>query len=73
MVVFNKSDVIRMDELPPEKRDVLKPLLDDDITTKEMSTVTDEGVMDVKIEVKFLSISSCPIAGRWTEALFLFL
>jgi len=49
--VLNKVDIIRLDELSPEKRAVLKPLEDDaNMLVLEMSTVTDFGVMEVKLE-----------------------
>ncbi|XP_033305392.1 nucleolar GTP-binding protein 1 [Bombus vancouverensis nearcticus] len=49
-VVANKVDILRLDELPPEKRVLLKSLEDKDIPVLEMSTITDFGVMDVKIQ-----------------------
>ncbi|TGZ32548.1 Nucleolar GTP-binding protein 1 [Temnothorax longispinosus] len=51
MIVLNKMDIVRLDELSPEKRAVLKPLEDDaNVPVLEMSTVTDFGVMEVKLE-----------------------
>lgn len=51
IVVMNKADIVRLEELPPEKRALLKPLEDDtNVPTLEMSTVTDFGVMEVKLE-----------------------
>lgn len=48
---MNKVDIIRLDELPPEKRAVLKPLENDaNVPVLEMSTITDFGVMEVKLE-----------------------
>lgn len=48
---MNKMDIVRLDELSPEKRTVLKPFEDDaNVPMIEMSTVTDFGVMDVKLE-----------------------
>ncbi|XP_033176961.1 nucleolar GTP-binding protein 1 [Bombus impatiens] len=49
-VVANKADILRLNELPPEKRVLLKSLEDKDIPVLEMSTITDFGVMDVKIQ-----------------------
>ncbi|XP_011502053.1 PREDICTED: probable nucleolar GTP-binding protein 1 [Ceratosolen solmsi marchali] len=47
--VLNKTDVIRLADLPPEKRSILKKLEDDEnIPVIEMSTITDFGVMEVK-------------------------
>ncbi|XP_011299669.1 probable nucleolar GTP-binding protein 1 [Fopius arisanus] len=51
IVVANKTDVLRLDELPPEKLTALKSLEDGGKTPLiEMSTVTDFGVMEVKRE-----------------------
>lgn len=48
---MNKVDIVRLEELSPEKRNVLKPLENDkDVPVLEMSTVTDFGVMEVKTE-----------------------
>lgn len=49
--MLNKTDIVRLDELSPEKRAVLKSLEDDaNVPVLEMSTVTDFGVMEVKLE-----------------------
>ncbi|EZA49936.1 hypothetical protein DMN91_011493 [Ooceraea biroi] len=51
IIVMNKTDIVQLDELPPEKRAALKSLEDDaNVPVMEMSTVTDFGVMEVKIE-----------------------
>ncbi|KAK0078095.1 hypothetical protein PV325_003051 [Microctonus aethiopoides] len=51
IVVVNKVDVLRLDELSSEKRAILKELEDNaNISLMEMSTITDFGVMEVKIE-----------------------
>ncbi|XP_072755456.1 nucleolar GTP-binding protein 1-like [Anoplolepis gracilipes] len=51
IIVMNKTDIIRLNELPPEKRAVLKPFENDaNVPMIEMSTVTDFGVMEVKLE-----------------------
>ncbi|XP_046993099.1 nucleolar GTP-binding protein 1 [Schistocerca americana] len=50
MVVLNKADVVRLEELPPEKQALLKPLEDENVPIKQMSTMTDEGVIEVKTE-----------------------
>lgn len=51
MVVLNKVDVTRLDELPAEKREVLKDLENDaEVPLMEMSTINDVGVMEVKTE-----------------------
>lgn len=50
IVVLNKVDILQLEELSPEKRTILKPLEDDaNVPVIEMSTITDFGVMEVKI------------------------
>lgn len=50
-VVLNKVDVLRLEELSTEKQVILKSLYEDkDVPLLEMSTITDFGVMDVKIQ-----------------------
>lgn len=49
-VVMNKVDVLRLDELSIEKRRILNALEDKDVPVLEMSTITEVGVMDVKIQ-----------------------
>lgn len=49
-VVLNKVDVLRLEELSTEKQVILKSLEDKDVPLLEMSTITDFGVMDVKIQ-----------------------
>lgn len=47
----NKVDIVRLEELAPERRATLKGVEEDpELNIVEMSTVTDEGVMEVKIE-----------------------
>jgi len=49
--VLNKTDIVRLSELSPEKRAILKSLENDaNIPMLEMSTITDVGVMEVKLE-----------------------
>lgn len=49
IVVLNKIDIINLDEISPERRAVLKVIEDDpEINMIQMSTVTDDGVMEVK-------------------------
>ena len=50
MVVANKIDIVSLNELSEEKREILKELEEQDIPVLEMSTVTDVGVMEVKNE-----------------------
>ncbi|CAD1474489.1 unnamed protein product, partial [Heterotrigona itama] len=49
-VVVNKVDILHLEELPPDKRALLKSLDGKDVPVLEMSTITDFGVMDVKIQ-----------------------
>lgn len=49
-VVANKADVLRLEELTPEKQTILKSLEDKEVPVLEMSTITDFGVMDVKLQ-----------------------
>ncbi|KZC11688.1 PREDICTED: nucleolar GTP-binding protein 1 [Dufourea novaeangliae] len=49
-VVVNKVDVLRLEELSLERQTLLKSLEDKEIPVLEMSTMTDFGVMDVKIQ-----------------------
>ncbi|KAJ8935131.1 hypothetical protein NQ318_015786 [Aromia moschata] len=49
IVVANKTDIIKLDELPSERRALLKDIENDkDLLVLEMSTVNDSGVMEVK-------------------------
>jgi len=48
VVVCNKTDVLKMSELSEEKRALFKPLEYEGIPILEMSTVTEEGLMNVK-------------------------
>ncbi|KAL3287778.1 hypothetical protein HHI36_002240 [Cryptolaemus montrouzieri] len=51
IVVANKTDIVTLNELPKEKREILKVFEDDpDLPVIEMSTVSDHGVMEVKTE-----------------------
>lgn len=51
IVVANKIDIVNLDELSPERREILKQVEDDsDLTFMTMSTVTDNGVIEVKTE-----------------------
>ena len=50
LVVLNKIDVVRLEELRPEQKELIKKFLSDDIPVLEMSTFTEEGVMAVKTE-----------------------
>lgn len=50
LVVLNKTDVIRLEELKPEQKTLIQGFIDDDIPVMEMSTLSEEGVMNVKTE-----------------------
>lgn len=47
----NKTDIVKLDDLSAEKRAVLSDIENDpELKLVEMSTVTDEGVIEVKTE-----------------------
>lgn len=51
IIVANKIDIVKLDDLSDQHRQVLKDIEQDpELNIMEMSTVTDEGVMEVKIE-----------------------
>ncbi|XP_062580603.1 GTP-binding protein 4-like [Saccostrea cucullata] len=50
IICTNKIDVVRMDDLPKEKADLIKEFEENDVPILPMSTLTEEGVMDVKIQ-----------------------
>ncbi|KDR12537.1 nucleolar GTP-binding protein 1 [Zootermopsis nevadensis] len=50
LVVLNKADIVKLEELSPEKRALLAPLESENIPVMEMSTVAEQGVMEVKQE-----------------------
>lgn len=50
LVVLNKVDVVRPEELEDEKQDLLKVFDQEGVTVLPMSAVSDEGVMTVKME-----------------------
>lgn len=50
LVVANKVDVLRIEDLPDEQKAVLKQFEEDDVPLLPMSTITEEGVMNVKTE-----------------------
>lgn len=50
--VLNKTDIIRLEELPPAKKELYDNIINDpDICFLQMSTMTEEGVMAVKQQV----------------------
>lgn len=51
IIVVNKTDIVKLDELPANRRSTLNEIENDkSLSLMEMSTVTDVGVMDVKTE-----------------------
>nr|CAG4641533.1 EOG090X02QX [Eurycercus lamellatus] len=50
LVVLNKTDIIRLEELKPEQKELIQRFIDEDVPVMEMSTINDEGVMNVKTE-----------------------
>ena len=48
VLVFNKVDITRFEELPQEKQDLLKSLEEENVTLMPMSTMSEEGLADVK-------------------------
>ncbi|CAG5124539.1 unnamed protein product, partial [Candidula unifasciata] len=50
LIVLNKVDVIKPEELSPEKRKVITELQEEGEPVLEMSTLTEDGVMAVKTE-----------------------
>ena len=53
LVVLNKADILKLEELSPEKRALLARIESEKIPVMEMSTVTENGIMEVKQEVRF--------------------
>jgi len=50
IICLNKIDVMSLDDLPEEKKAILKKFEDDGIPMLPMSTLTEEGVMSVKTD-----------------------
>lgn len=50
LIVLNKIDIRRLDELPEEKKAVFEQFRKDDIRIVEMSTFSEEGVIEVRNE-----------------------
>jgi nucleolar GTP-binding protein len=50
--VLNKADIVKLEELSSEKRAQLAPIESENIPVMEMSTVTEQGIMEVKQEVR---------------------
>jgi nucleolar GTP-binding protein len=51
LVVLNKVDIVKLEELSPEKRALLATIESENVPIMEMSTVTEQGIMEVKQEV----------------------
>ncbi len=47
----NKVDVKRISDLDPERQTLFDSFKEDEIPVLEMSTLTEEGIMNVKTEV----------------------
>lgn len=51
IIAANKTDIIKLEDLTPERRAFLKEIEEDpDLSFIEMSTVTDDGIIAVKTE-----------------------
>lgn len=50
LVVLSKSDVTKLSELPADRREAFKPFEQESVSLLEMSSLTGEGVMEVKTE-----------------------
>lgn len=54
-MVLNKADILKLEDLSPEKRGLLASIESENIPVMEMSTVTENGIMEVKQEVRFFT------------------
>lgn len=54
-MVLNKADILKLEELSPEKRALLARIESENIPVMEMSTMTENGIMEVKQEVRFFT------------------
>ncbi|CAB0000691.1 unnamed protein product [Nesidiocoris tenuis] len=50
LVVANKSDVVRIEDISEEDKELLKPLEENNIPLLSMSTLSEEGVSEVKLQ-----------------------
>jgi len=50
IICLNKVDILTMDDLPQEKKDLFKQFEEEGVTILPMSTISEEGVMAVKTE-----------------------
>lgn len=53
-VGLNKVDIMRRKDLPSEKEEILKKIEADNIPVIEISTITEEGLMELKDKVNKL-------------------
>lgn len=56
IVVCNKIDIVPLEELSEENKNRLKNFEDEKIPVLSMSTMTDEGIMEVKQTVRISKI-----------------
>ena len=63
MIVVNKIDITPLDQAPAEAKEAFERYTSEGIDIMPMSTLTEEGVMNVKLQVCVLNIeqSSCLI------------
>lgn len=57
MVVCNKTDVIKVEDLPADKKELLKVFDENKNPLMSMSTLTEEGVAEVKEQVNTLFLN----------------
>lgn len=50
LVVLNKTDILKLEELKPDQKMLIQKFIDDGIPVMEMSTISEAGVMEVKTE-----------------------
>ena len=62
IIVANKVDVVRLEELEEDKRAMFKPYEDEGIPIMEMSTLTEEGISNVKTHVRLTSNNCLPLS-----------
>lgn len=55
-MVANKSDVVRIEDISEEDKELLKPLEENNIPLLSMSTLSEEGVSEVKLQVSWESL-----------------
>ncbi len=54
LIALNKVDIVRLEDLAPEKKSFLDSLVKEEIPMFQMSTVTLEGIMDLRNEVYYV-------------------